>query len=350
MDRLVRLHLLFFTALWPLLGAASIAHDLTIGELAALAGVALSFHVYAYVLNDVIDLPIDRTEPARQHDLLVSGAVRPSHALWLALAQPPLALALTTRLDARPGAYVTLAAAFALMGAYNLWGKRCPLPPATDAAQGLAWACLAIYATQALGAAPGVLTWMVAAYATVYIVWINGIHGGLRDLGNDRARSARTTAVFFGARPLPDGRGAYVPPAMQVYAWLILALLVALNAAFMLRNDFEYGRFTWVVTAAVVTTVNAVALLLQPHVMRPRGPSIDVAWRLQMYVVMLSLPAAFAARADAGASILLALLIALSLALFDTTAAVVRWMSFAWRPASAPAAGEALHARTPPID
>ena len=62
-DRFVRIHFLFFTCLWPLLGAISVKPDLSIGELSALMVAALAYHLYAFVLNDVIDLPIDRTQP-----------------------------------------------------------------------------------------------------------------------------------------------------------------------------------------------------------------------------------------------------------------------------------------------
>jgi 4-hydroxybenzoate polyprenyltransferase len=327
-DRFVRLHLLFFTVLWLLLGAASVARNITGGRLTVLLAIALCFHVYAYVLNDVIDLPIDRTQPERQRDPLVRGAIRPSQALGIALVQPLLTVPLTMRLDGGAGAYATLAVGFALMGAYNLWGKRCPFPPLTDTIQGLAWGSLAIYAAQALGAAPNALTWMVAAYATVYILFINGIHGSFRDLGNDRARGARTTAIFFGAVPPSDRHGLRVPASMVAYASSILAVLVGTNAFLMFRNDLGYGRLSWTITSAVVGAINVGAVLLQPQVVRPRGAARDMAWRLQMYLLMISMPIAFVARASGAVLVVLMLLNAMSLALFKTTAVVTRW---AWR-------------------
>ena len=307
----------------------------------ALVAVGMCFHVYAYVLNDVIDLPIDRTEPSRQRDPLVSGAVARSFALLLAMVQVPLALGLTMLLQARSSGYLVLAAGFALMGAYNLWGKRCPLPPLTDAIQGLAWGSLALYAPLALGTEPNTLTWLVVAYACVYILFINGIHGALRDLENDRARMARTTAVFFGARTLPDSR-LHVPAAMAAYAWIVLSLLVGLNAALMSRASVEYGRIAWAVTAIIIAVFVLVSILLQPKVLHPEGPSSDLAWRLQMYLLMLCLPLDFAGRADGRAAIVMASLIALSLALFRTTGAVVRWGAVTLSSARSPGSANAL--------
>ena len=289
-----------------------------------LLAVGVCFHIYAYVLNDVIDLPLARTEASRQRDPLVSGSITPAYALLLAVCQVPLALGLTMLFDAGSSAYLILAGGFALMGGYNLWGKRCPLPPLTDAIQGLGWGTLALYTPFAVGTKPNTLTWLVVAYATVYIVFINGIHGALRDLANDYARLARTTAVFFGARALPDGR-VQMPPAMVVYAWVVLGLLVALNAALVFRAGLEYGRLSWAMTGAVVAVFVVIAVLLQPKVLHPQGPHSDMAWRLQMYLLMLCLPVEFAARADRAPAIVMVSLIALSLALFRTTAAVARW-------------------------
>ena len=122
------------------------------------------------------------------------------------------------------------------MAAYNLWGKRCPVPPLTDLVQGIAWGSLAIYAAYVLGAAPVPMTWMVAAYAVGYTLFMNGVHGGLRDLVNDVGRGARTTAIFLGARPAPDGGDPHVPKAVAVFASSVLGSLVAINAALVLRQ------------------------------------------------------------------------------------------------------------------
>ena len=122
-DRFIRLHQLFFTAIWLLLGAASVERTLRPAEFIALLGVILAFHVFTYVLNDVIDLPIDRTQPRRQDDPLVRGSIKPRHALFLALAQPVVAASLTWLAGGTVWAYAVLAAGMGLMGVYNLWGN-----------------------------------------------------------------------------------------------------------------------------------------------------------------------------------------------------------------------------------
>jgi len=323
-DRFVRLYLVFFTATCVLLGAASVPHEITIFQVGVLLGVTLCFHIYTYTLNDVVDLSIDRLNPARRQDLLVREVLTPRQVLLIAFIQPLLSIALTASLGADAVAYGTLAAGFALMGAYNVWGKRCRFPPLTDAIQGLAWGSLAIYAAQAIGATPTVLTWWVAAYLTVFTLLFNGIYGPFRDLASDLAAGARTTAIVFGARPATGG-SRHVPPVLSSYAWCVLAVLVGMNAILILSNDFQYRPSVWVSTACVVGALNLWAVLLQPHVLHPRESATDIAWRLQMYILVTVLPIAFFGYAAASILLALAFLNALALVLFDCTSAVTRW-------------------------
>ncbi len=78
-DRLVRLHFLVFTSQLVIFGlAAATVHGAATPAWPRLLGifaVGLAFHVFAYVFNDVIDLPVDRTQPRRAGDPLVKGEV-----------------------------------------------------------------------------------------------------------------------------------------------------------------------------------------------------------------------------------------------------------------------------------
>jgi 4-hydroxybenzoate polyprenyltransferase len=324
-DRFVRIHFLSFSALWPLLGATSVSPRITAGELFALLGVTFCFHLYTMLLNDVIDLPIDRTQPKRQQDPLVRGTIQPWQVLAIALVQPLLTVPMTIWLGGTLRAHVTLAGGFVLMGAYNLWGKRCRFPPLTDAIQGLAWASLAIYAAQALGAAPNALTWMVAAYIAGFTLLFNGVHGSLRDLGNDFASGARTTAIVLGAR-IDARRGVpQVPRALAVYASCVLIGLIAIQAAVLFRNDFGYGPVVWAGTALAVGALNVLIVLLHPKVVHPRGSDWESAFRLHLFVVMMGLPAAFVPYAGANVLFTLIVLNALALVFFGSTPAIAAW-------------------------
>ncbi|MCG8454961.1 MAG: UbiA prenyltransferase family protein, partial [Holophagales bacterium] len=223
LDRFVRLHFLGFSTMLVLLGVASVAAEPGWIQLAGILAVAFCFHNFAYVLNHVIDLPVDRSHPARQDDYLVRGTIRPWQALAFALLQIPLAAGIHAFLVAGASSagkppLLVLLAGFGLMAVYDLWGKSCPVPPLTDLAQGLGWASLALYGAMAMGGPPNVLTWTAVAMGTGFILLINGVHGGLRDLSNDLDRGRRTTAIFFGSRPLPPEGAPSVNPGLVAFS------------------------------------------------------------------------------------------------------------------------------------
>jgi 4-hydroxybenzoate polyprenyltransferase len=85
----IRFPALVFTLILPLSGAATASTEFTLGQLVTLILVGLMFHTFAYALNDVIDLPIDRTHPMRQNEPMVRGMILPKQALFIALVQVP---------------------------------------------------------------------------------------------------------------------------------------------------------------------------------------------------------------------------------------------------------------------
>jgi 4-hydroxybenzoate polyprenyltransferase len=265
MRRLVNLYLAIrlwavnFTVLLPLVGAASAQNELPLRVAATLFCIAIPFHVFAYVLNDVADLWVDKSEPLRADSPLVQGFLSRRQALWLALLQPPLAFALALLAGATPGALVMLAVAFAAMAGYDLYGKRCAWPLLTDGLQALGWCALLL--TGALWHGPlgsPALVWLTA-YVFTYALLANGFHGALRDLANDFACGARTTAIWLGARP---GAGDAVSIPRQLLAYgLVLQVAQVACVLGVLRSMPEMARNPW---RAVPVALCLAALALLP--------------------------------------------------------------------------------------
>jgi 4-hydroxybenzoate polyprenyltransferase len=221
------------TGVLPLLGAASSDPDTNRREAATLLAVAATFHIFAYVHNDIIDLELDRLQPLRSAYPLVRGTISPNTALGIALLQPLLALILDRTLAPGRGSptqrRLRLTGAFAGLACYNLWGKRCRWPILTDLIQGIGWSCLISYGAWSRSR-PTRLTRLLYAYEVILIMLVNGIHGGLRDLSSDMAGHVRTTAIWLRACPTPDGR-LHVPQALIIYALTLQAILLAVGAA-----------------------------------------------------------------------------------------------------------------------
>jgi 4-hydroxybenzoate polyprenyltransferase len=287
-DRFLRLHYYGFSSSLVLVGAASAQPAPTWTTIGLLLAVAAAFHVFAYVQNDVLDLHVDRTQPLRADDPLVTGTIQPWQAKLLACAQVPLAAALIWRAGAPPAAYLAMAAGFALMTIYNLYGKRCPVPPLTDLVQALAWGSLAIVGALLAGRRLAGATVPAFAYAVTFIFLINGVHGGLRDLANDLRCGMTTTASVLGSRPVTDGT-VESSPALQLFAWLAFAAIVLPFPAGLLGGVFRYDDQTWwlVVVPWLVLTCASAAVLRR--VVRRSEPERDKMISIHGLLVLLPL-------------------------------------------------------------
>ncbi len=277
----VRFHTLGFSLTLPLLGAATVVARPTPRELAGVVTAAIAFHIFAYVLNDVVDLPVDRTEPQRATYPLVKGTIGRWQALGIALAQLPLALAVTAYLGGGAPAFAAIGSSFALMALYNLCGKRTRWPPLTDAAQATAWGALALYGALVVAGQTSRLTGVIVAFVVVFILMINGVHASLRDLPNDLARDMRTTAILAGVRP-GNGIALYVPRRFSAYMWTLQALLTVVVMLPLVGNWLDYSPPAWALTAGVVLILNVASWLML------RGPASGAGSSLGIYLACLS--------------------------------------------------------------
>src|SRR5213594_1368846 len=259
--RFGRFSVLGFSVMLPLIGAAAVSRALSGWQLTGLAAVGLAFHIFAYVSNDVFDLPIDRTQPLRADSPLVRGLVSPSLALAIALIPVPIACGIHLLCGGRPAASAVLIVAMGLMLLYNLYGKRIWFPLLSDAVQALAWVALALYGTLSVNSGLEPSVGWLAAIIFVYVLMINGLHGGLRDLANDAHHGARTTALYLGARATTDGR-LVMPAALVLYGLALQILLLFLGVLCVIGNWPEENRMPWQVMASAIAGAHVVLLWL----------------------------------------------------------------------------------------
>jgi 4-hydroxybenzoate polyprenyltransferase len=284
LDRFARIHFYGYTSLWPLLGAASV--NASPGAVAALLAVCVPFHFYGGVLNDVVDLDIDRTEPKRAGGALVQGRVSRWAALLFALVQVPLLFALTEAFGGTARAHLLMAGAVIAMAIYDLWSKRCPFPPLTDAAQGFAWAFMVYYAVEMAGHPPSAVTAVAAAYSVVYTLLMNGVHGCMRDLDNDLACGVRSTAIWLGIRPDPVRR-MRVPRRARVYALALTLALIALGLLPLLRNDPDHGTALLLVLLGLALASGVACVWGMLQTLQPWLEGWEMVFRLHLFVLLV---------------------------------------------------------------
>ena len=240
-----------YTVILPLLGAATVSPHLAPSQLFGLISVAFTYHIYAYVLNDLVDLPLDRTQPIRANYPLVRGSVRPTQALVFAVLQIPLAFLITAVQGASFWTYLSLGISFIFITIYDRWSKYTSFPPLTDLAQGLGWATFALYGALLVSDRINSLTLWLFVFEIVFILLINGANASLRDLENDLNSGGHTVAILLGVRPQPHG-GVVFTRRFVMYALILKIVLIGITFAPLVRNDFGYSSFAWSVTFVAI--------------------------------------------------------------------------------------------------
>lgn len=284
---LIRFSYLSFTLILPLLGVATVMSELTRRELVVLIGVGVTFHIFGYVQNDIIDLTLDRTQVLRADSPLVQGTIQPWQAIILAHVQIPFALALTAWLHSDISAYLTLGLAFILGTIYNVWGKRIYFSPFTDLIQGLSWATMVLYGAFVAAEHLTEATGMVFAFITVFILLVNGVHGCLRDLTNDLNHGTHTTAILLGVRPTGN-KGLFVPLRFKLYAFALEGILCAILLSFLVSNPFNYSSAIGSITATSVFAFLILSLTL-PFVCVKMSSSLPVLYFMGLLHIVFSL-------------------------------------------------------------
>lgn len=269
-----------------MLGLAAVATTPRVVDMGILLLVALAFHSFAYLLNDVVDLPIDRTQPSRAAYPLVAGAITPNQALFLALTQIPLAIGLSWWRWQSITTAGWLLLAFACLAVYDLWGKKSAVPPFTDLIQGLGWAALMLVGATIDGQ-PSLLAWLLFAYITLYIVLINGVNASLRDLDNDRRYGVVTTAVLLGARFQSDGQ-LLIPARLRLYAFVWQGVLFALGLGIAWLLSEAGGRITAVF---LIVFLNSIAIYLLYRLTEPSSmaPATQPFYMLHIMAMLAQL-------------------------------------------------------------
>ena len=281
------------------IGHATGGAGLTLTVLIGLLLVGLCFHVVAFVLNDIFDLELDRTDPTRVQSPLVAGQISPLGAGLVVAAACALSFVVDLLFFGLSGSRsgtsgtVALAAGYACLAFYNGYSKRLPIPLAADTVQGVGWACLVWYGG-VRGGGTTAATLLAALFVVGFVVLVNAVHKGLRDLGNDSARGARTAATAFGARVVGDG--VSVPPRLRGVAWLVQGALalVALLSPLGIKGGFGLWAAWYLLCLA--TTVAAMLLLREGlrsvHVSQ-RLNNVGVAHILALWLPLTAMTAMY---------------------------------------------------------
>lgn len=250
------------------MGAGTATGGATPAQIILIIVTAFQFHIFTYVLNDVIDLPVDRLMSKRATHPLVRDELTPKTALIIALVQIPIVLVVGGLADLSLYALAALLLAILCMAIYDIWGKRTRYPPVTDLIQALSWGSLTLYGALVVGS-PSILTLILASIFVVFILLMNGVFEGVIDIEEDSAAGLKTTAMLFGAKARGRGELPFIPVSLLIYCIILEAILSALNLAPLIRNDFGYSVNVRVLILAAVVGLNIAIVWLSIQLIIP---------------------------------------------------------------------------------
>ncbi len=280
--RLCRLSVVGVTLLVIALGICTGAAGVpAFGTVMEALGVGLLAHIFVYVLNDVVDLPIDRTDPRRKTTPLVCGRIAADVA-WAVVAAAGISALLTAALLNREAAPYFIAA-MTLLAVYDVFGKRLAVPFAMDVIQGLGWAALVLWGADLAGG-PTRATFALVVYVTVYITFVNAVHGGLRDLDNDRRHGARTTPILLGASRRSDGCVGVPPILIRFATWCQLALVSCAVGGVLVLGEYPLAQR--VVVASFAALVSAIGYVILRGALNADTTSTDSLSRGTVHIIL----------------------------------------------------------------
>lgn len=181
------------------LGSALVSYWLAIGRFdltsaASAAALAVAFALaFANIVNDVIDVPIDRVNNARRP--IASGRVTPRRAVALAGACGAASVTLGWIAGGRVLALTLAALALALL--YDVWARKVPL---------LGNAIVALLGALTLSVgfalAPGGTFPLMPFLTSLLFILAREFVGTVCDAGGDRAGGRVSVAMLWGAGPV----------------------------------------------------------------------------------------------------------------------------------------------------
>jgi len=242
-----------FTLFVPLMGAASVvpAKLPELSTLLVIVLVAWGFHMTFYGFNDVTDYELDKVLGKKDDHPLVRGDMSRRTALTIAIAHTLGAFIVELLSGTTFQLMLLLAIACGGVIIYDVFSKRNPFPPLTDAIEGIGFIALALYGATKVGV-PGPLSYILALNFGIFINFITGSFLGIVDVKADFNSGALTTPIWFGTRPVEGSALPYVPRELTIFGSFQIFALLFVNFLPLLRNDFNYSTTTLVIIMTII--------------------------------------------------------------------------------------------------
>lgn len=219
--RLMRLKAMGISTI-AVFGALSMKGSLEIWHFLLLFLIGIPFNILGFVLNDIVDLKIDKKSKELSERPLVKGTVPIIAAKIISLTCYVLIFGLAIFFFRDLFALLILTLSVILGSVYDCWGKRF-LGSDFILAGSIALFCLfgAITVSHTIEK----FTIIIVTLIFTHVLFFNIIEGSFKDVKNDRESGAKTIAVVLGVK---TDLKVFIPNSFK-----IIAIFIELSATFL---------------------------------------------------------------------------------------------------------------------
>lgn len=220
--RLSRLQTAAVTAVTPLIGSLLMGQQ-DIMVLCVLFLIGFFYHIYGFVLNEYIDVDVDKKSNDLQTKPLVSNQISKRSAMVLLFSAAACCCLLTLYFSPAIQPLLFLLLALFLGGVYDVLGKRIP---GSDFILGLSFFFMCLMGASTVSDSFTTVTYIVCSIYFIHIVFNNAVEGGLKDVDHDTTAGAKTLATRLGVR-IQDNKLS-ITTSFALFSWTFKMIFIGL--------------------------------------------------------------------------------------------------------------------------
>ncbi|MEW6070245.1 MAG: UbiA family prenyltransferase [Candidatus Thermoplasmatota archaeon] len=291
--KLIRSFNLALTAIAPVLGALAMAlENISLLALFVLFIIGACSHIYGFVINDYLDVRVDKLTRELKDRPLISGTIKRSSALKLALSALIISWVLTLFFYSNFTQWLkllfVLIIADSLATIYNFTSKKLP---AMDFFVAGAIYFLIFFGSAAVSFNLTALAIIIALIGFTQVLYMNMINGGLKDIDHDWLANAKTVAVKLGSKVI--GNNLKIASSLKTCAHSIIFFhAVLIFSPFVLGNlNFYYWQIAALIVFLILEIYFASKLLFMRKFNRQevrKNIGLEVIFMYALAPIMLS--------------------------------------------------------------
>ncbi len=252
--RLLRFHTSAATASAPLIGGL-IAGQREIIPLFVLLVIGILYHIYGFVLNEYIDIEVDKKSIELHKKPLVSGSIPVKHAGFIVLFSSIFACVLTIVIFQKLLPIIFLLFAIVLGGIYDVFGKRII---GSDFILGIGFFFICLFGVSTFSSNFTTIIYIVCLAYFLHIVFNNAVEGGLKDVYHDSLAGAKTTATRMGVK-VKEGK-LIVTKKFLGFAYIINIIFIAFVFLLIFEQNQHFSFDRYLVQISILVILTAILL------------------------------------------------------------------------------------------